>query len=55
VNPPMRDLKPEELDVLQLAHNYGHLETVLNKSQATDLETVQIILKLLKSGYLRAE
>jgi hypothetical protein len=55
VNPPMRDLKAEELDVLQLAHNYGHLETVLNKSQATDLETVQIILKLLKSGYLRAE
>ncbi|MGH7328531.1 MAG: DUF4388 domain-containing protein, partial [Polyangiaceae bacterium] len=55
VNPPMRDLRPEELDVLQLAHNYGHLETVLNKSQATDLETVQIILKLLKSGYLRAE
>jgi hypothetical protein len=53
--PPLRDLKPEELDVLQLAHNYGHLETVLNKSLATDLETVEIVLKLLKSNYLRAE
>lgn len=53
--PPLRDLKPEELDVLQLAHNYGHLETVLNKSLATDLETVEITLKLLKSQYLRAE
>jgi pSer/pThr/pTyr-binding forkhead associated (FHA) protein len=54
LNPPLRDLKPEELDVLQLAHNYGHLESVLNKSLATDLETVEIVLKLLKSQYLRA-
>jgi hypothetical protein len=53
--PPMRDLAPEELDVLQLAHNYGHLETVLNKSLATDLETVQIVLKLLRGSYIRAE
>ena len=53
--PPLRDLKPEELDVLQLAHNYGHLETVLNKSLATDLATVSIILKLLKASYLHAE
>ncbi len=53
--PPLRALKPEELDVLQLAHNYGHLETVMNKSQATDLETVQIVLKLLKASYLKAE
>jgi hypothetical protein len=53
--PPLRELKPEELDVLQLAHNYGHLETVLNKSLATDLETVEIVLKLLKGNYLRSE
>jgi hypothetical protein len=53
--PPLRDLKPEELDVLQLAHNYGHMETVLNKSLATDLETVEIVLKLLKGSYLRSE
>ena len=53
--PPLRDLKPEEIDVIQLAHNYGHLETVMNKSQATDLETVQIVLKLMKANYLRAD
>lgn len=53
--PPLRDLKAEELDVIQLAHNYGHLETVMNKSLATDLETVQIVLKLLKGNYLRAD
>jgi hypothetical protein len=53
--PPLRDLKPQELDVLQLAHNYGHFETVLNKSLATDLETVEIVLKLLKAQYLKAD
>lgn len=55
VIPPLRDLKPEELDILQLAHNYGHLETMLNKSLSTDLDTVQIILKLIKGAYLRPE
>lgn len=53
--PPLKDLKPEELDMLQLAHNYGHLETVLNKSLQTDLETTQVLLKLIKSSYLRSE
>jgi hypothetical protein len=53
--PPLRDLKPEELDVLQLAHNYGVFETVLNKSLATDLETAEILLKLIKATYLRVE
>jgi len=55
VIPPLRDLKPEELDILQLAHNYGHLETVLNKSLSTDLDSVQFILKLIKNAYLRPE
>lgn len=53
--PPLRELAPEELDVLQLAYNYGHVETILNKSLATDLETSQILVKLLKAGYLRVE
>jgi pSer/pThr/pTyr-binding forkhead associated (FHA) protein len=53
--PPLRDLSPEELDVLQLSYNYGHVETVLNKSLAPDLDTSTILVKLLKSGYLRVE
>jgi hypothetical protein len=53
--PPMRDLKPDELDVLQLAHNYGVFETVLNKSLATDLETAEILLKLIKATYVRVD
>jgi pSer/pThr/pTyr-binding forkhead associated (FHA) protein len=53
LNPALRELKPEELDVLQLAHNYGVLESVLNKSLATDFETVDIVLKLIRANYLR--
>ena len=53
--PPLRDLKPEELDVLQLAHNYGVFETVLNKSLASDLETAEIVLRLIKGTYLRVD
>jgi pSer/pThr/pTyr-binding forkhead associated (FHA) protein len=53
--PPLRDLAPDELDVLQLAHNYGHVETVLNKSLASDLETSNILVKLVKSGYLKID
>lgn len=53
--PPLRDLSPEELDVLQLAYNYGHVETVLNKSLASDVDTSQILVKLIQSGYLRVE
>ena len=55
LTPALRDLKPEELDVIQLAHNFGHLETMMNKSQASDLETAQIVLKLIKAQYLKAE
>jgi pSer/pThr/pTyr-binding forkhead associated (FHA) protein len=55
MSPQLKELKPEELDILQLAHNYGHLETVMNKSTSTDLDTVQILLKLLNLQYVRAE
>ena len=41
--------------LLERENNYGHLETVLNKSLSTDLDTVQFILKLIKGAYLRPE
>ncbi|MGF1466887.1 MAG: DUF4388 domain-containing protein [Sandaracinaceae bacterium] len=53
--PPLHELSPEELDVLQLAHNYGHVETILNKSLASDLGTSQVLVKLVKAGYLHVE
>jgi pSer/pThr/pTyr-binding forkhead associated (FHA) protein len=52
LNPPLRDLSQEELDVLQLAHNWGTLESVLNKSLAIDLDTAQLLATLLHKKYL---
>jgi hypothetical protein len=55
VVPALRDLSPEELDVVQLVINYGTVETILNKSLASDLDTSEVLLKLLKRGYIRAD
>ena len=53
--PALKDLSPDELDVIQLVLNYGHMEAVLNKAKASALDTAAIVAKLLKSGYLRRE
>jgi hypothetical protein len=55
VIPALRDLSPEELDVLQLVINYGTIETVLNKSLASDLDTSEVLVKLLKGGFIRVD
>ncbi len=52
---PLRSLSASELDVLQLAINFGHVATILNKSPATDLDTAQILLKLLAQNYVQIE
>ena len=53
--PPLRDLSPEDLDVLQLAHNFNRFGTLLDKSLATDVDTARIVLKLIQKNYLRVE
>ncbi|HKQ67905.1 MAG TPA: DUF4388 domain-containing protein [Polyangiaceae bacterium] len=53
--PALRELSPEELDVLQLAHNSGKFATVLDRSPATDADTATIVLKLIDKSYLRVE
>jgi hypothetical protein len=53
--PPLRDLSPDELDVLQLAHNFHRFGTLLDRSLATDVDTARIVLKLIQKSYLRAE
>ena len=50
--PPLRELAADDFDVLQLAHNYGTLEAVLNKSSQMDLDTAQILATLFKKNYL---
>ncbi len=51
--PPLRSLTPELLDTLQLIHNYGNVEAILNSSLASDLETMQDIVYLIKNEYVR--
>jgi pSer/pThr/pTyr-binding forkhead associated (FHA) protein len=51
---PLRDLSPEQLDVLQLAINYSSVRTVLDKSELTDRDTCEALLHLLKNDYLRS-
>jgi pSer/pThr/pTyr-binding forkhead associated (FHA) protein len=53
--PPLRDLSPAELDVLQLAINFGHMESILNRSRANDLETCEILVRLLQKQYVRVD
>jgi pSer/pThr/pTyr-binding forkhead associated (FHA) protein len=53
--PPLRDLAPEDLDVLQLAHNFNRFGTLLDRSLATDVETARIVLRLIQKNYLRVE
>lgn len=52
---PLRALTPEQLDVVQLVHNHGFLENVLNKSLASDLDTARTVLDLIQNGYLYYE
>jgi hypothetical protein len=51
----LRDLSPTELDIVQLVHNYGYFEQVLNRSPQSDLDTSKTILKLLKDNYFEVE
>jgi hypothetical protein len=53
--PALRDLKPADLDILQLVINYGTVETILNKSLVSDLDASEVLLKLLKSGFIRVD
>ncbi len=50
---PLRDLEPEQLDVLQLAHNFNTVEEAMDGSDLTDLETATNLLFLIQKGYVR--
>jgi hypothetical protein len=53
--PPLRELSPEKLDLLQLVFNYGHVETILNKSKKDDVTTSELLVQLIRDGYVRKE
>ena len=54
LGPPLRDLKPNQLDVLQLVLNHGGFQAVLDKADGTDLDTCQVLLELIQKEYVRA-
>lgn len=53
--PPLKELSPTELEILQLAFNHGHVEAVMNHSKTSDLETCEVIVRLMQRNYLRTD
>jgi hypothetical protein len=51
--PRLRDLPPDELDVVQLVHNYGVVQAVLDRASGSDLEVSKKLAGLIERGYLR--
>lgn len=52
---PLRELKPEDLDVVQLVMSYGVVGEVMDKSESFDLEVAQSIVDLVKRKILLVE
>ena len=55
LTPPLKDLNEKELTVLQLVINHRVLATVIDRSRLTDLETCEILTKLLQKQYLKSD
>jgi hypothetical protein len=57
LQPALRDLTPLDLDVLQLVLNQGVVQSALDRSPHTDLETLTSLQTLISKEYLfvRAE
>lgn len=54
MQPALRDLQPEELDVLQLIINWGTLQGVFDNATQDDVVIATAVASLLERGYLRA-
>jgi pSer/pThr/pTyr-binding forkhead associated (FHA) protein len=54
LEPPLRDLSAEQLDLVQLVLNHGTMQGVLDKSPLSDLEVGQALALLLKKKYVQA-
>jgi Domain of unknown function (DUF4388)/FHA domain len=49
----LRELPADDLDLIQLVHNYGVVQAVLDRASGSDLEVSQRLQALLKGGYIR--
>jgi pSer/pThr/pTyr-binding forkhead associated (FHA) protein len=52
--PKLRELSPQELDVVQLVHNFGSLQGVLDHSDVDDVRAAETVVGLMKRDYIRA-
>lgn len=50
---PLRDLGPDELDVVQLALNWGTMQGILDHAPQDDVTAGTMVANLLERGYLR--
>jgi Domain of unknown function (DUF4388)/Inner membrane component of T3SS, cytoplasmic domain len=53
LTPRLRDLTAAEIDLMQLVHNYGVVQAVLDRGNGSDLEVAEKLASLLQRGYLR--
>jgi len=53
LSPKLRDLSGDELDLLQLVHNYGVVQAVLDRASGSDLQVSRHLAALIQRGYLR--
>jgi pSer/pThr/pTyr-binding forkhead associated (FHA) protein len=51
---PLHELEPTHLEVLQTALNSDDLQALMDRTEVSDLRTAQIVLDLIKRGYLKA-
>jgi len=52
LEPRLRELKPQELDLIQTALDEATVQQIIDRSPQTDLDTAQALLSLLERGYL---
>lgn len=52
---PLRELTPEQLDVLQAVHNAGDVKQTLDKCSLSDLDVVTHLVELIKKNVVTVE
>lgn len=52
LKPSLADLGREELEIIQLVHNLGFFQSVLDSSPYTDLKTAEVVKRLLEQEYV---
>jgi hypothetical protein len=52
LEPKLRELKPDDLDLIQIALDEATVQQIIDRSRRTDLDTAQALLSLLERGYL---